>query len=303
MGCANSRVQPEKEETGAPNIVLLKVADLLNNERLLEEMIGFCHLTSYDILQQYWEAQQSIAGLFGPGSFKTVPWWQLKSTEYGVLTYCWGNRETRAWGPTWKEMIGTLEETGKMKVEYVWIGARSPARVSHPPICPTEALSGPACGAADIFCLDQNDPKKMETIRLSDNIYAWANEYHVMGLGTFKRGWCLMELGVTKAPPIIYSQHNGLLGDDNVDVLKAFGRHREAESDMQAALQDLLRYENAGFSVEADRAIVRGFIESAHGDVPRFEAFLIRKVLGLKQLQELEKVMCPDEMATLRGMR
>ena len=38
----------------------------------------------------------------------------------------------------------------------------------------------------------------METIRRSDKIYAWANEYHVMGLGTFKRGWCLMELGVTE---------------------------------------------------------------------------------------------------------
>ena len=139
MGCANSRVQPEGEETDGPDVVLLKVADLLNNTHLLEGNLKSC-----DVLQQYWKAQQSIAGLFGPDSFTTVPWRKLESTEYGVLTYCWGDREKGAWGPTWKEMIGVLEETGKMKVEYVWIGARSPTRVSHPPICPTEARSGPA---------------------------------------------------------------------------------------------------------------------------------------------------------------
>ena len=53
----------------------------------------------------------------------------------------------------------------------------------------------------------------METIRRSDKIYAWAHEYHVMGFGTFKRGWCLMELGVTKARPILYSHGDGLRDD------------------------------------------------------------------------------------------
>ena len=53
----------------------------------------------------------------------------------------------------------------------------------------------------------------METIRRSDKIYAWAHEYHVMGFGTFKRGWCLMELGVTKATPILYTEGDGLRDD------------------------------------------------------------------------------------------
>ena len=128
MGCVNSRVQPEEE--GGPDIVLLKVADLLNNTHLLEGNLKSC-----DVLQQYCKAQQSIAGLFGPGSFKTVPWRKLKSTEYGVLTYCWGNRETGAWGISWKQMIHALgvngvDDADRIKVEYVWIGARSPgARV------------------------------------------------------------------------------------------------------------------------------------------------------------------------------
>ena len=112
--------------TPGPDIMLLKVADLLNNERLLEGETGesgadSTALTSDDILQQYWKAQQSIAGLFGPGSFKTVPFWQLESTKYGVLTYCWGNREKGEWGPAWKQMISALKLNRRLKVEYVWM--------------------------------------------------------------------------------------------------------------------------------------------------------------------------------------
>ena len=125
----------------------------------------------------------------------------------------------------------------------------------------------------------------METIRRSDKIYAWANEYHVMGLGTFKRGWCLMELGVTKAPPIIYtkepprSKRRGIECDDIEDIDNAV-THEHKKSERRAALHELLRYEKAGFSEEDDRAIVRGFIESARGDVARFEAFLVLKAEG-----------------------
>ena len=116
----------------------------------------------------------------------------------------------------------------------------------------------------------------METIRRSDKIYAWASEYHVMGLGTFNRGWCLMELGVTKARPILYSAGDGLR-DDARDVLYALMRRDEGAK--RARLQPLFRFEAAGFSVESDRDIVRGFIRSARGDVARFEAFLLEKAL------------------------
>ena len=116
----------------------------------------------------------------------------------------------------------------------------------------------------------------METIRRSDKIYAWAHEYHVMGFGTFKRGWCLMELGVTKARPVLYSEGDGLR-DDARDVLYALMRRDEGAK--RARLQPLFRFEAAGFSVESDRDIVRGFIQSARGDVARFEAFLVEKTL------------------------
>ena len=115
----------------------------------------------------------------------------------------------------------------------------------------------------------------METIRRSDKIYAWAHEYHVMGFGTFKRGWCLMELGVTKARPILYSSFDGLR-DDAADV---FCILLQDEGEKRAGLQQLFRFEAAGFSVESDRDVVRGFIQSARGDVARFEAFLVEKAL------------------------
>ena len=123
----------------------------------------------------------------------------------------------------------------------------------------------------------------METIRRSDKIYAWANEYHVMGLGTFKRGWCLMELGVTKARPIFYSYGDRLhddatCADDAMKILQKGGG--KMNRGKRAGLQQLFRFEAAGFSVESDRAIVRGFIQSARGDVGRFEAFLVEKVLS-----------------------
>ena len=107
MGCATSKVGPVEvgpAEDG-PVVRLIKVDDLLNNAILMEtDSLGpdrgrLGRLTSEDILKQHWTAKKSIDGLFGPDSFKLVPWRQLKSTEYGVLTYSWGNREKRIWGP------------------------------------------------------------------------------------------------------------------------------------------------------------------------------------------------------------
>ena len=123
----------------------------------------------------------------------------------------------------------------------------------------------------------------METIRRSDKIYAWAHEYHVMGFGTFKRGWCLMELGVTEATPILYSEADGLR-DDAKDIIRILEMRDEGE--MRAGLQQLFGFEAAGFSVESDRDIVRGFIQSARGDVASFEAFLVQKVLSDRAMQQ-----------------
>ena len=69
-----------------------------------------------------------------------------------------------------------------------------------------------------------------------------------------------MELGVTKARLNLYSQRDGLR-DDADDVLQILQRADEGER--RAGLQQRFRFEAAGFSVESDRDIVRGFIQSA----------------------------------------
>ena len=89
-------------------------------------------------------------------------------------------------------------------------------------------------------------------------------------------GWCLMELGVSKARPILYSAGDGLR-DDALHVFSIL--MREDEGEKRAGLKKLFRFEAAGFSVESDRAIVRWFIHKARGNVGRFEAFLVNKVI------------------------
>lgn len=145
MGCANTKPAVDHRdvtcgvnESLGPDVVLLKVADLLNNRRLRKG-----GMTSYAILQEHWNAKQSIDGLFRRKSFTTVPWRQLKATRYAVLSYCWGNPEKGAWGATWSQMIDALRKKGKMNVKYVWV---------------------------DIFCLDQNDPNKLETMKRTADI-------------------------------------------------------------------------------------------------------------------------------------
>ena len=137
------------------------------------------------------------------------------------------------------------EEEGGVEGRVRLDRCASPACPRPPTAHTPTATLWPACGGADIFCLDQNDPKKMETIRRSDKIYAWANEYHVMGFGTFKRGWCLMELGVTKARPILYSYLDGL-HDDADDIMRILEAHasriRMNEGERRAGLQQLLEY-------------------------------------------------------------
>ena len=109
-----------------------------------------------------------------------------------------------------------------------------------------------------------------------------------MGFGTFKRGWCLMELGVTKAPLILYSYSDGL-EDDAEDVLRILRMADKGEK--RTGLQQLFRFEAAGFSVESDRDVVRGFIQSARGDVALFEAFLVEKALQLHPSQVRKRAL------------
>ena len=159
MGCATSKVGPVEvgpAEDG-PVVRLIKVDDLLSNAILGDRDLL---LTSEDILQQHWTAKKSIDGLFGPHSFKLVPWRQLKSTKYGVLTYSWGNREKRIWGATWANMIRALKEKRKLKVEYVWIGAPRPRAPALRPPTLRPPRSGPPAVAQISSASTRTTPRR-----------------------------------------------------------------------------------------------------------------------------------------------
>ena len=120
----------------------------------------------------------------------------------------------------------------------------------------------------------------MNTIKNSDKIYGWASEYHVMGFDTFKRGWCLCECGVAKAPMIVYSVFDGL-GEEVSDVVRIMERRVESE------LTKLLSFETASFTNEDDRPRVRRMIEDARGSVEGFNAYLLEKVTNDETLHRL----------------
>ena len=70
----------------------------------------------------------------------------------------------------------------------------------------------------DIFCLDQQHPDKMETIKRSNEIYALAKYYFVIGLACFNRLWCTMELACKLGgqnganTDVVVTDFEGLLG-------------------------------------------------------------------------------------------
>ena len=168
-----------------PKIFLLKVPDLLGSSVLRNNP-----MTSTEILQKYWKAQGGISEIFAPSCFEVKAWNELQGTRYAVLTYPW---ETN----TWTNLLRALKTRSWNYTRLIWI---------------------------DIFCLNQNDPNKMETIRRSNLIYAWARSYHVMGLAVLKRGWCLGELGFATASPILYTRDDGLtdkepmfISDENLE--------------------------------------------------------------------------------------
>ena len=159
MDCATSKDGPVEvgpAEDG-PVVRLIKVDDLLNNAILMDEDLL---LTSEDILQQHWTAKKSIDGLFGPDSFKLVPWRQLKSTKYGVLTYSWGNREKRIWGATWADMIRALKKKEELKVKYVWIGAPRPRAPALRPPTLRPPRSGPPAVAQISSASTRTTPRR-----------------------------------------------------------------------------------------------------------------------------------------------
>ena len=143
----------------------------------------------------------------------------------------------------------------------------------------------------------------MKTIERTADIYGWACEYHVMGVATFNRGWCLCELGVAKAEPILYAafdwsdrQHShdlfncgvahGGADDAEIAIVDSLVCSFNARRSASQTLAPLLNFYASQFSVESDRAVVRTVVEGALGSVQTLDARVIEKVLSNEGLQE-----------------
>jgi hypothetical protein len=107
-------------------------------------------------------------GMFQDADFKIATFGALeKDQSHTVLTYTWNDSPVREqYGPLNKKMESQVIPID-MSAQWFWI---------------------------DIFCLDQQHPDKMETIKRSNEIYALSKYYFVIGLACFNRLWCTREL-------------------------------------------------------------------------------------------------------------
>ena len=107
-------------------------------------------------------------GMFQDADFKIATFVDLKKYKsHSVITYTWNDSPAREqYGPLNKKMESQVIPID-MSAQWFWI---------------------------DIFCLDQQHPDKMETIKRSNEIYALSKYYFVIGLACFNRLWCTREL-------------------------------------------------------------------------------------------------------------
>jgi hypothetical protein len=71
---------------------------------LLKEKKG--EMTSEDILKTYWQKEGNLNSVIPPESFKAVPWEDLASTPYAVMSYQWLSK----WGPMVEFILSALHE-------------------------------------------------------------------------------------------------------------------------------------------------------------------------------------------------
>jgi len=117
----------------------------------------------------------------------------------------------------------------------------------------------------DIFCLDQQHPDKMETIKRSNEIYALAKYYFVIGLACFNRLWCTMEL----ACKLGGHGENGANTDVVVTDLEGLLRRRERAYALSQLTKDPT-FETCRYTSATDVPIVKEKILAKFEDIAAF---------------------------------
>ena len=193
-------------------------------------------------------------GMFQDADFKIATFVDLEmEEELTVLTYTWNDSPAREqYGPLNKKM------EAKGIAQWFWI---------------------------DIFCLDQQHPDKMETIKRSNEIYALAKYYFVIGLACFNRLWCTMELACK------LGGQNGANTDVVVtDFEGEFLKRREnayAESQM---IKDPT-FETCRYTSATDVPLVKEKILAKFEDIAAFND-TIKNVADV-MLKDVQTGLCP----------
>ena len=166
-----------------------------------------------------WSELMHELGMVEETEFKVVSFEEMESFNFKVITYTWADSR-------WKEMLDALSRVDPEAFEgSYWI---------------------------DILCLDQLHPDKMETIKHSHKIYRLASVYHVIGLGTLDRLWCLSELST-------WAKKRGQVG--LVTGFTGYLNKREQAYKMMKLGADP-SFKSSKCSVAADRDTVRAQIEA-----------------------------------------
>ena len=184
-------------------------------------------MTSEDILKTYWQKEGNVYSLFPRDSFKVVEWADLATTPYAVMSYQWQSK--------WRSIAEfILHSESRVLQKYMWI---------------------------DVLCLDQMSADKMTTVKRSDEIYYYAKEYHLMEIGSLKRGWVLFELSSVKKTMLPPSIHLTTQDPVTISLMKSFLRTSG--------------FQGCDFTEKSDREVVKKKIIQRYGSVPEFDKAII----------------------------
>lgn len=218
-------------------ITFVKKEHLLSCERLMHADRA---CTSFNVLEDFWAEGRSIDDLLPSDAFVKVPWEQLDSQTFGVLTYTWQLMQ-------WRDILLKLQGT---EMELFWI---------------------------DIFCIDQRleSEEKMRTIKQTLKIYAHAKEHHVLGLRTLRRGWCLCELSARRGA----WDEEGHKSEIHSDFEDEETREEEERAIKQFTAENgVPTFSRCEFTKATDRPVVKRLVLEQWGSEHKFNDFLFHLV-------------------------
>ena len=127
----------------------------------------------------------------------------------------------------------------------------------------------------DAFCINQTDgPEIARTLNCVDEIYVTASEYHVVGLESVSRGWCLREMGINP-PQRKMHVHSSVLGVKGSDMVWLQAEREDGIS---------LTFDKCALSDPQDRELVQKGIIKRFSTLAAFDDYV--KAVVVPQLPD-----------------